>query len=753
MYQRPAAGKVSPPARNFRDITFLPVNQPHSPGGDRPRRGYQSCDSCREKKKRCEPGIAESTCLRCQQESRVFVTTHRRKRRKLRLPVGSIGSAKSDVASPSNTPPEDGHAPIYGGPYTAAHNAVTPRVAAADDGLHWSSTTRERILSTNILDARDALDLVAISGSKEGVGKDGLTAVASCQSPQAILQPSAYAESTSVFSASWERFFLVKRGIIQAHEVVEYLDFYFSQLWHLFPIIPQWYSSPDHYVILAVEEPVLTISLVTIASRYHALRGFNGQARSERVHWRTWPWVQRLFQSALWGASAMRSHGAIAALLLFIEWHPRAINSPEDLISDFGDLELFDPQPDAPENDPQHITELVDSYRRSDPPSIPERLNIVAPAYRSNKMSWMLLSTAISLAQEIGCFNDEQGLVHDSATASTEKALAQLKWARLLGTFVLLTDEALALRLRLEPQFAGSCSVEVDRLYRLSPSYVTDGFFESTIDLALHMRKARELLQSWRKSQQGTGPAVSITAWDSFIRGLDAWKRKHLPNRTDLSFHEACLQIEYCYIRLCGLSPAAHMFSSSLKINASNSNSYLESLSRFTEEATNASTNILALTIHIVSLSKPLKYAAVRYWLYIFCASLYLLKVTLEKDSHLDSANPSINLIKQVVDAIKLNSPDDVHMSQRYAALLDILIKAALRTPQTSTTIAMTATRSNGLDHSKSRYRPFPTASTPFPNNELDLAEDWIYDSSFWATLPDLAGLDTVPSLIIPPFG
>ncbi|KAL4744692.1 hypothetical protein BDW72DRAFT_208814 [Aspergillus terricola var. indicus] len=740
MYQRPTAVGVSPPAGNSRDITFLPVNQSHSPGSDRPRRGYQSCDSCREKKKRCEPGSVETTCLRCQQESRVCLTTHRRKRRKLRLPVGSIASARSDVTSPSDTLPQSGHAPTHGRPYTAALDAVTPQVVAADGDLHWGSTTKERILSTSILDARDALDLVAVSGSKEGVGKDGLTA------------SSAYAGLASASSAtSWERFFLVKRGIIRAHEVVEYLDFYFSQLWDLFPIIPQWYSPSDHYTTLAVEEPVLTISLVTIASRYHALRGFNGQARSERIHWRTWPWVQRLFQSALWGASAMRTHGAIAALLLFIEWHPRAINSPEDLISDFGDLELFEPQLDTPDDDPQRMTELVDSYRRSDPPSIPERLNIVAPAYRSNKMSWMLLSTAISLAQEIGCFNDEQVLAHNSATVSTEKALARLEWTRLLCTFVHLTDEALALRLRLEPQFAGSCSVEIDRLYHLFTNSVNGGLSESTIDLAPHMRKARELLQSWRKNQQGTGPAVSITAWDSFTWGLDAWKRKHLPKRTDLSFREACLQIEYCYIRLCGLSPAAHMFDSSLKVNG-NSNSYIESLSRFAEEATNASINIFDLTIQVFSSSKPLKYAAVRYWLYIFCASLYLLKVTLEKNSHLDSANPSINLIKQVVDAIKLNSPDDVHMSQRYAALLDILINAALRTSQTSTTTTMAATQGDGLDHPNSRYSPYPTASMSFPNNELDLPEDWIYDSSFWATLLDLVGLDTVPSLIMPPF-
>ncbi|KAL5049133.1 hypothetical protein BDW71DRAFT_204884 [Aspergillus fruticulosus] len=39
----------------------------------------------------------------------------------------------------------------------------------------------------------------------------------------------------------------------------------------------------------------------------------------------------------------MRSYGAIAALLLFIEWHPRAINSQEEFLGDYGEPDLFEP--------------------------------------------------------------------------------------------------------------------------------------------------------------------------------------------------------------------------------------------------------------------------------------------------------------------------------------------------------------------------------------------------------------------------
>jgi hypothetical protein len=216
------------------------------------------------------------------------------------------------------------------------------------------------------------LDLIAVAGSKENIDEGRLRSEPQLRG--ADTRPRAPDGSSPCV---WKQFFLVKRGIVRADEAVEYLDFYFSVLWHLFPVVPQYYASPDRYTALAATEPVLTVALIALSSRYHILGGYNGTARSERVHWRTWPWVQKLFQSSMWGCSGMRSYGAIAALLLFVEWHPKAINSPEDFISDRGELELFEPnyQSDG------------DSQSR---PSIPERLNLVATAYRSNKMSWFV---------------------------------------------------------------------------------------------------------------------------------------------------------------------------------------------------------------------------------------------------------------------------------------------------------------------------------------------------------------------------
>ncbi|KAL4892388.1 hypothetical protein BDV59DRAFT_202534 [Aspergillus ambiguus] len=470
-------------------------------------------------------------------------------------------------------------------------NSISQVGSAADfSDVHRTLNTKEQILSTNLLDARDALDLITVAGLKDGTGKASLNLEDQHPNPGQIAATSEHARPISgSVSTAWSQFFLVRRGIVRTSEAIEYLDFYFSHLWYLFPVVSQWYASPDRYELLAVEEPVLAVSLITTASRYHPLTGFNGHARSERIHWRTWPWVQRLLQSSIWGSSAMRRLGSIASLLLFIEWHPRAINSPEDLVSDCSEMELFDPQ---------NTTNPMDSYRRSDSSS-------------------------------------------------------------------------------------------------------------------------------------------SIRA-------------------TDPSLREIGLDIEYYYVRLCGLSPTAHMVEKTTENNHT-PDTYTASLSPFAEAATKASVDMLQLTTRYFatpSSSVIFRHSPVRYWLYIFCASLYLLKATLRTEEPLSRTNPHINLILQTVNGIRDNAPDDIHMSQRYAELLEILINTAMR----PSTMNYNNNDLSGSDGGSNR-RVVGDHSSPDrvgrgtlldAGNPLGLGDDWIYDSSFWDTLPDMVGLNSIPDLVLP---
>ena len=196
-------------------------------------------------------------------------------------------------------------------------------------------------------------------------------------------------------SHGWESFFLVRQGIVQKQEAIEYFDFYFGQLWPPFPVIPGYYNAPDRYLQLVTGEPILAMALVALASRYHPLNGSNGHIRSERIHWRSWSWVQKYFESAMWGSSCMRRPGAVAALLLFIEWHCKPMNSTEDFIGVHEDLESCHPITgpisglETGTGRPQNLNSVaVTSMRRSNLTTLLEKLNIVAPGYRSNKMSW-----------------------------------------------------------------------------------------------------------------------------------------------------------------------------------------------------------------------------------------------------------------------------------------------------------------------------------------------------------------------------
>ena len=146
---------------------------------------------------------------------------------------------------------------------------------------------------------------------------------------------------------------------------------------------------------------------------------------------------------------------------------------------------------------------------------------------RITDVARILLSTGISLAEEIGCFADPSDVPH--AKRRPQDSVDCLDWAHTLCTFLRITDESLSLRLRLEPQLRSLRLLEIADC--VSPALAADEFWESTVDLATQMGKARDLLRSWRKSQHGTGPAIPLAAWDSFRRSLDRWKRQRQLNR------------------------------------------------------------------------------------------------------------------------------------------------------------------------------------------------------------------------------
>lgn len=255
-------------------------------------------------------------------------------------------------------------------------------------------TARSRIISAQLHNTADALDLLTFTAAGEQ-GRSPRVAGAANTSNHAT--PSVVAAGDALLGLrdpieseyAWERFILVRKGVLTRAEVVEYLDFYFNVMWSLRPVVHPFYRDRSRYALLAAEEPLLSISLVTLSSRYYSLSGSHGEIRSERIHWQAWKFLRKYLQSALWGSPYTRSPGAIAAMLLMIEWHSKAINNPSSFSED-EDGDMFSsaqgPRPGA-FNSRGQITSLT-SQQRYGMATLLESLNIVAPAYRSNKMSW-----------------------------------------------------------------------------------------------------------------------------------------------------------------------------------------------------------------------------------------------------------------------------------------------------------------------------------------------------------------------------
>lgn len=365
-------------------VSFLPINQSNSPPALKTRRAYLSCERCRRRKTRCEPfqGL-QQPCKRCAQESQPcdFRSTRGTKRKAHQSAV--VGRQSVAPTRPSSQGILE--SPTEASPAQKENVRPLTRFSANQD-------IRRSLLSAQLHNPADALDLLTVTGVEY---RDDETSPA-CTSIDPHLPEESYSAHPASFSSReqrssrdrriWDTFILVKKGILKEEEVCEYIGFFFTTLWPLRPIIPAYYRDQTRYTALIAEEPLLAICLVAIASRYHPLSGSHGHIRSERAHWRAWPLLQSLLQSVLWGTTFTRSLGTISAMLLLMEWHVKAINTPRDFAgAEIGGMAEELTTPAYVLSTGAHLPASRSRYGNT---ASMERMDVVAPAYRSNKMSW-----------------------------------------------------------------------------------------------------------------------------------------------------------------------------------------------------------------------------------------------------------------------------------------------------------------------------------------------------------------------------
>lgn len=168
-----------------------------------------------------------------------------------------------------------------------------------------------------------------------------------------------------------------------------------------------------------------------ISSRIHVLPGMGGISRAHFIHGRLWQHLEHLISRVIFGQEKIstaktRTLGTIESLLLMTEWHPRALHFPPE--SDGWDFDLL-ANPDMPEG--TGIADEEDSsalYRW--------REEVFEPAKRSDRMSWMLVGAANSLAHELGIFGDWDSLASNESSTKTAGEMRRLRARMLLYVYI-----------------------------------------------------------------------------------------------------------------------------------------------------------------------------------------------------------------------------------------------------------------------------------------------------------------------------
>lgn len=228
-------------------------------------------------------------------------------------------------------------------------------------------------------------------------------------------------KSTHDALRAWSNVRFVRGGLFTAEEALDMVDHFYNFQSAFSPVVPEYFRSHSQHATLIEEEPVLTIAILMIGSRYRKWTGPAAVARSYIVHDRIWRYLQGMISRLFWSedlfvgefpslrdpflgpgggprpaytdswSHGFRTLGTCEALLLLLDWHPRALHFPppdEDTSS------IVIPEP----NKPRKSANTPGYYG---PGSGHDWLA------RSDRLCHSMLSSVLMLATEMGIFCDD----------------------------------------------------------------------------------------------------------------------------------------------------------------------------------------------------------------------------------------------------------------------------------------------------------------------------------------------------------
>jgi hypothetical protein len=529
--------------------------------------------------------------------------------------------------------------------------------------------------------------------------------------------PVEISDSTEEVIHIWEACRFVKMGWFTAREAITFVDLFFKNMSPLSPILTNFYSQHRTHLWLVTHEPVLFCTILMISSRYHVLPGGGGASRSFFIHHRLWQHCQSLIMRVILGQEKSakcktRTVGTIEALLLMSEWHPRSLHFP--------------PENDGWDSDLVTSTSSIGERAIADTVSSSSNRwleDVVEPARRSDRMSWMLLGSALTLAHELGIFDTEDR--NNGDTPDTESGILteynQLRRQRIQRLLYVYISQ-LASRIGCMSLMPQSLNHTIaGRLRTPTSDSSGDGwstFMESWMDLTKLAKSVNDMFipsASFAKQQLHSGRYIGLL--DHFRPLLKQWREKHLESRALGKAFYNILFIEYHYVRAY-----THSFGMQAVVERAladvGPDNAVEDLRpatidpidyEFIQEVIHGCCQVLEKITELAE-TDTLRFSPVRIFFRATSSSIFLLKALSLGVRHA-KLQESLDVLDRSIQAMRSNILDDVHLASRYATLLEVQV-SRIRCNFAA------CTKSSGM--SNGTTRPSSTApQLPSKNNDL----------------------------------
>ncbi|KAI5295575.1 hypothetical protein KEM52_000953 [Ascosphaera acerosa] len=508
----------------------------------------------------------------------------------------------------------------------------------------------------------------------------------------------------------WSRLRFIRAGWFTVDEAMKYVAYFYHHLAPLSPIVLPDFNSPSTHHKLLTEEPILAVTMLTIASRHMELDGSGAHTRAYQIHEMLWSYLRRMIERLIWGqekfgdsnlvrrpmrhasaqsskrrsvkrAGPLRSLGTVEALLLLTDWHPRSLYFPPS-----------DDENALLDADPELMLDRDQSANRSASLSSEGRFAFpewLEPVWRADRMSWMLLSTAQSLAFELGVFDLKNDLTKSSDPPDEQRRKRRVRRLILvytsqcsgrLGIPSMLPIPEWELDSEPPPTATGSAFESAS----LSDAAV-DQMQECWLDISkINYASNVELFSSKEYTTQFVRTGRYREKIDEYMPRLHKFKQKIETLPCLEPQMRVALLMEYQYTRLyINCMALSKWTTAALQETRTAANGTKQPLNHnlieeyrvdeaYIQEVVAASRAILEIVLDKLAPNDLLKHSPIRTFYRILSGMLFILKVW-SCSAKEDDVRRSLELQDRTIECLRTYVVDDVHLSVTIASLVESL--------------------------------------------------------------------------------